>query len=68
MDERLKIAVEDDFKDVTDLYDKMRKLQKHQAFHGEIVANTDKIDSIQKVRHFCFSASVVIVLHYSLEI
>ncbi|GFO34699.1 spectrin beta chain, non-erythrocytic 5-like, partial [Plakobranchus ocellatus] len=49
IDERLKVAHEDDFKDVTDLYDKMRKLQKHQAFHGEIVANTDKINSIQEM-------------------
>lgn len=43
------MAYEDDFKDVTDLYDKMKKLQKHQAFHGEIVANTDRISSIKEV-------------------
>ncbi|XP_059148013.1 spectrin beta chain, non-erythrocytic 2-like isoform X3 [Physella acuta] len=46
INERLHVAYEDDFKDVTDLYDKMKKLQKHQAFHGEIVANTDRINSI----------------------
>ncbi|BFZ07506.1 hypothetical protein BsWGS_10543 [Bradybaena similaris] len=49
IDEKLKVAYEDDFKDVTDLYDKMKKLQKHQAFHGEIVANTDRISSIKEV-------------------
>ncbi|CAL1542371.1 unnamed protein product [Lymnaea stagnalis] len=49
IDEKLKVAYEDDFKDVTDLYDKMKKLQKHQAFHGEIVANTDRINSIKEV-------------------
>ncbi|KAH9509152.1 hypothetical protein Btru_049222 [Bulinus truncatus] len=49
IDEKLKVAYEDDFKDVTDLYDKMKKLQKHQAFHGEIVANTDRINSIKDV-------------------
>ncbi|XP_055880886.1 spectrin beta chain, non-erythrocytic 2-like isoform X3 [Biomphalaria glabrata] len=49
IDEKLKVAYEDDFKDVTDLYDKMKKLQKHQAFHGEIVANTDRINGIKDV-------------------
>ena len=34
---------------MTDLQGKMRKLQKHQAFEAEIVANTDRIDNIKQV-------------------
>ena len=49
IDDKLKIAYEDDFQDVTDLIDKMKKLQKHQAFEAEIVANTDRIKHIKEV-------------------
>ncbi|XP_041352702.1 spectrin beta chain, non-erythrocytic 5-like isoform X2 [Gigantopelta aegis] len=49
IDDKLKIAYEDDFQDVTDLIDKMKKLQKHQAFEAEIVANTDRIKQIKEV-------------------
>ncbi|XP_067682927.1 spectrin beta chain, non-erythrocytic 5-like isoform X3 [Haliotis asinina] len=48
IDDKLKVAYEDDFQDVTDLYDKMKKLQKHQAFEAEIVANTDRINKIKE--------------------
>lgn len=47
--DKLKVAYEDDFKNVTDLHDKMKKLQKHQAFQAEIVANTDRISKIKEV-------------------
>ena len=50
IDDKLKIAYEDNFQDVTDLQGKMRKLQKHQAFEAEIVANTDRIENIKQVR------------------
>lgn len=44
------MAYEDDFQDVTDVQDKIKKLQKHQAFESEILANTDQIDKIKEVR------------------
>jgi len=49
IDDKLKVANEDNFKEVSDLQGKMRKLQKHQAFEAEIVANTDRIDNIKQV-------------------
>lgn len=45
------MAYEDDFQDVTDVQDKIKKLQKHQAFEAEILANTDQINKIKEVRH-----------------
>ncbi|XP_053397817.1 spectrin alpha chain, non-erythrocytic 1-like isoform X2 [Mercenaria mercenaria] len=48
IDDKLKVAYEDNFKEVSDLQGKMRKLQKHQAFEAEIVANTDRIDKIKQ--------------------
>lgn len=50
IDDKLKVAYEDDFQDVTDVQDKIKKLQKHQAFEAEILANTDQIDKIKEVR------------------
>ncbi|XP_053397827.1 spectrin alpha chain, non-erythrocytic 1-like isoform X5 [Mercenaria mercenaria] len=49
IDDKLKVAYEDNFKEVSDLQGKMRKLQKHQAFEAEIVANTDRIDKIKQL-------------------
>lgn len=46
----MKVAYEDNFQDVTDLESKMKKLQKHQAFEAECVANTDRIEQIKEVR------------------
>ena len=55
----MKVANEDNFKEVSDLQGKMRKLQKHQAFEAEIVANTDRIDKIKQVgQTFCFVFSL----------
>ncbi|XP_052269284.1 spectrin beta chain, non-erythrocytic 1-like isoform X3 [Dreissena polymorpha] len=48
IDDKLKVATEDNFKEVSDLQGKMRKLQKHQAFEAEIVANTDRIHKIKQ--------------------
>ncbi|XP_061172689.1 spectrin beta chain, non-erythrocytic 5-like [Saccostrea echinata] len=48
IDDKLKVAYEDDFQDVTDLQDKIKKLQKHQAFEAEILANTDQINKIKE--------------------
>ena len=47
--DKLKVAYEDDFKNVGDLIDKMKKLQKHQAFEAEIIANTDRINQVKEV-------------------
>ncbi|XP_052769142.1 spectrin beta chain, non-erythrocytic 2-like isoform X1 [Mya arenaria] len=49
IDDKLKVACEDNFKEVSDLQGKMKKLQKHQAFEAEIVANTDRIDKIKQL-------------------
>ena len=49
IEEKLKTATDESFENVSDLYDKMRKLQKHQAFESEIVANTDRIREIKEV-------------------
>jgi hypothetical protein len=57
--DKLKVAYEDDFKNVGDLLDKMKKLQKHQAFEAEILANTDRINKIKEVR---------VKVHYILSI
>lgn len=51
IDDKLKVAYEDNFQDVTDLESKMKKLQKHQAFEAECVANTDRIEQIKEVGH-----------------
>ena len=49
IDDKLKVAYEDNFQDVTDLESKMKKLQKHKAFEAECVANTDRIEKIKQV-------------------
>ncbi|XP_033735465.1 spectrin beta chain, non-erythrocytic 5-like isoform X2 [Pecten maximus] len=48
VDDKLKVAYEDDFQDVTDLNEKMKKLQKHQAFEAEIKANTEGVEKIKE--------------------
>ncbi|KAK3092932.1 hypothetical protein FSP39_009051 [Pinctada imbricata] len=50
IDDKLKTANEDNFQVTTDLQDKMKKLQKHQAFEAEIVANSDRIQKINERR------------------
>ncbi|KAK7105089.1 spectrin beta chain, non-erythrocytic 5-like isoform X3 [Littorina saxatilis] len=49
INDKLKTAYEDDFKNVGDLHDKMKKLQKHQAFEAEIIANTDRINKLKEL-------------------
>ena len=50
MVDKLQVAREEQFTtDVKDLQDKMKKLQKHQAFEAEIVANRDRINAITEV-------------------
>ncbi|XP_076441755.1 spectrin beta chain, non-erythrocytic 5-like [Babylonia areolata] len=49
INDKLKTAYEDDFKNVGDLIDKMKKLQKHQAFEAEIIANTDRINKLKEL-------------------
>ena len=50
MVDKLQTARDEQFTtDVKDLQDKMKKLQKHQAFEAEIVANTDRINAITEV-------------------
>ena len=55
----MKIAKQDSFGNISDLYDKMRKLQKHQAFEAEIVANTDRIKAVKQVV-YQFTVSVTL--------
>ena len=50
IEEKLKVAKQDSFGNISDLYDKMRKLQKHQAFEAEIVANADRIKAVKQVK------------------
>lgn len=50
IDEKLKTIHDEPFTHVTDLHDKMKKLQKHQAFIAEVNANTDRINNIKQVR------------------
>ena len=49
IEDRLKIVTDDSFSQVVDLHDKMRKLQKHQAFEAEIMANAPRIKNIKEV-------------------
>ena len=51
IEEKLKVAKQDSFGNISDLYDKMRKLQKHQAFEAEIVANADRIKAVKQVKY-----------------
>lgn len=44
IDDKLKVTAEDEFDGGVDLNEKMKKLQKHQAFNSEIMANTDRIE------------------------
>lgn len=55
----MKVANEDNFSDVTDLYDKMKKLQKHQAFESEIKANQGRLDNIKKVRKISYEMYIM---------
>ncbi|XP_070576983.1 spectrin beta chain, non-erythrocytic 5-like isoform X4 [Ptychodera flava] len=48
IDEKLKIAKDESYKDVKDIQEKMKKLQRHQALEAEIVANKNKIGEIQE--------------------
>ena len=61
MEDKLKVATEEQFGNTTDLYDKMKKLQKHQAFEAEIVANADRISSIKQVHIRCLVIEAISV-------
>lgn len=59
IDDRLKQVTDQSFSQVADLHDKMRMLQKHQAFEAEIMANAQRIKNIKEVRaHFCWKTSL----------
>jgi len=47
IEDKLKVAKRDDFKNVKDMQDKMKSLKKHQAFEAEIMANADRIKTIK---------------------
>lgn len=49
IEDKLKIAKEESFKNVRDIQDKMKSLKKHQAFEAEIMANADRIRAIKQV-------------------
>ena len=49
IEDRLKNVTDESFGQVVDLHDKMRKLQKHQAFEAEIMANAPRIKHIKEV-------------------
>ncbi|CAH1792768.1 unnamed protein product [Owenia fusiformis] len=46
--DKLKTVHDDNIAQVTDLYEKMKKLQKHQTFEAEVVANTNTIKNIKE--------------------
>ncbi|VEN48181.1 unnamed protein product [Callosobruchus maculatus] len=48
-DKQKKLESEEKMGDVTDLEDKIKKLQKHQAFQAEIAANSGRIQEIKAV-------------------
>ncbi|XP_078000869.1 spectrin beta chain, non-erythrocytic 5-like isoform X3 [Glandiceps talaboti] len=48
IDDKLKIAKDESYKDVTDIQEKMKRLQRHQALEAEIVANKNKIKEIKE--------------------
>jgi len=49
IEDKLKIAKEESFKNVRDIQDKMKSLKKHQAFEAEIMANAERIRAIKQV-------------------
>jgi len=49
IEDKLKVAKEESFKNVKDIQDKMKSLKKHQAFEAEIMANADRIRAIKQV-------------------
>ena len=61
IEDKLKIAKEESFKNVRDIQEKMKSLKKHQAFEAEIMANADRIRAIKQV-----SVPPSIVLIYGL--
>ena len=64
IEEKLKGAREDDFTNVKDLHDKMKKLKKHQAFEAEIVANTARIRDIKNVSAETVSDTMFTYFYY----
>ena len=49
IDDKLKVARQENFKNVKDMQEKMKSLKKHQAFEAEIMANADRIKAIKTV-------------------
>jgi len=49
IEDKLKIARQEQFKNVKDMQEKMKSLKKHQAFESEIMANADRIKAIKTV-------------------
>jgi spectrin beta len=47
IDDKLKVARQENFKNVKDMQEKMKSLKKHQAFEAEIMANADRIKAIK---------------------
>ena len=60
IEDKTKVATEEQFSSATDLTDKMRKLQKHQAFEAEIMANAPQIKAIKEVRTCCLELKLTI--------
>ena len=56
MAEKMQTASEESYKDPTNL---QSKLQLHQAFEGELSANRERVDMVQKVREQKKNASVL---------
>jgi len=49
IEDKLKVARQENFKNVKDMQEKMKSLKKHQAFESEIMANSDRIKAIKAV-------------------
>ena len=52
INDKLKFAKDESFNSASDIYDKMRKLQKHQAYEAELAANAERIRKVKEVMIF----------------
>ena len=57
IDEKMKIMGDDSMQEMN-LQEKMKKLQKHQAFEAEILANEELIVAVQRVSIIGYKVSI----------
>lgn len=57
--EKMKVAMDESYRELTNL---QSKLQKHQAFEAELLSNRAGIEAVCKVSLICFTLIVILKL------